>query len=165
MRRERYSLEALDVALETLHAAVLPAEVDGDADVAGVLLGDAGGSEFVEGESASSPSLGVVARGGAVDDGAQESLDGPRRDGGGFGDAGEATATLAHGLVEPGRHVPLPVLVEMRVGHHLRSLGRHGCGLLCSSLFWRLPLAHSSSNQIRHFSLLRERSNTPSMFS
>ncbi len=102
--------------------------VDADPDGPGHPAADPGGLELLQREAAPGANLDVVLERRAPDDG-PEGLDGPRGDGGGLGHAGAAPALLARGLVEPRLHVALPVLVEVRIRHHLVPLRRHLRGI------------------------------------
>ena len=102
--------------------------VNGDSDGLGVFPVDSGGLQLLEGESPSLPLLNIILEGGAPDHGPQ-GLEGTGGDAGGLGHAVLAPPLLAGGLVEPSLDVPLPILMEMGIGHHLVAFGRHdeGC--------------------------------------
>ncbi len=112
-------------------AVVAPAVVDGDTNGLGQSAIDASGLELLQGESPSGAHLDVVLVGGAPDHG-PEGLDRPGGDRGGLGHPGATATLLPRRLVEPRLDVALPVLVEVRVRHHLVALGRHLGG-------WRWP--------------------------
>eukprot|EP00750_Incisomonas_marina_P025806 INCI5694.1.p1 GENE.INCI5694.1~~INCI5694.1.p1 ORF type:complete len:239 (-),score=57.88 INCI5694.1:31-747(-) len=112
-------LQALDVGLESLDAAVHAAVVDGDADAAGLALVDAGSLELSKGEATSGAHADVELGGLAADDRAQEASSRARADGLSAGAACETAALLLTGLVEESLHAALPLLVEVLVRHDI----------------------------------------------
>ena len=90
--------EAGNVASERLIASVGAAVIDGDSDGSCVLCGQAGGLQFLKGESLAKTDLSGVTLGGAVDGGTEE-FQGTGGDGGGFGGTSETTRLLLAGLI------------------------------------------------------------------
>lgn len=98
-----------------LLAQVPSAVVHNDPKPAGRLPPNTRLLELRKREPTSLTQLGVVAHGRRADGGA-EGLERAHAERGGFSLACLAAAELAAGLVEPGAHAALPVLVEVPVG-------------------------------------------------
>ena len=88
------------------------------------VLAESGGLDFFKRESTSEPLLDVVFECRAPDDGPQ-GLEGTGCNTGSLGSSGLAPAFFASGLVEPGLDITIPIFVEVRIGHHLVTFGRH----------------------------------------
>ena len=71
--------------------------------------------QLLEGETASHPGLHVVLLRGAVDNGAEQSASGARSDRGSLRLAEQSAASLLSGLIEPGLHALIPVLLEVGI--------------------------------------------------
>merc|ERR1719316_596722 len=112
-------LQARNVLLKTLRAAVLAAVIHRDTDGARELLRNARLLELIEGEPLSKANLGVVALRRAVDGRAKVAGRRPGGDRRGLLLTVRTTALLAAGLVKPGAHVALPPLLVVDVRHHL----------------------------------------------
>ena len=108
--------QARHIDVEGLLAAVLAAEVDGDADAQGSLLGDADGLELIQREALPGPNLTVVLERLAANRRPQQ-VDGTWSDLGRLGLAGDAPCGLLGRLIEPCLDVLFPVFVEVPVGH------------------------------------------------
>ena len=107
-------LETSNVGAEGLHAFVATTLVNGDADGAGVEGADPRSLELSIAEPATLTELHAVATRGAANDGA-ESLNRAREAAGGLDHSVLVSPLLAGGLVEPGLHAELPLLVEVLV--------------------------------------------------
>lgn len=105
-------LQALDVGLEALNAAVDTTVVNSDADGAGVLGGNASSLDLLEGETTASTDLVVVALGGGTHDRPQE-VKRTRSDLGGLVGTGGSSGLLLASLVKVHANVLLPVLSEV----------------------------------------------------
>lgn len=123
-------LEALDVGLEGLLGDILAASIDGDADGGSVAGVNAGTSELLSGEASTKALLGVVADGGASNEGA-ELAKGAGEDLLGLLETKATTALLLLGLGKEDLEVTLlggagvVVLALVHVGDGVVSLG-HG---------------------------------------
>ena len=71
--------------------------------------------QLLEGETASQSGLHVVLLRGAVDNGAEQSASGARSDRGSLRLAEQSAASLLSGLIEPGLHTLIPVLLEVGI--------------------------------------------------
>ena len=71
--------------------------------------------QLLEGETASHSGLHVVLLRGAVDNGAEQSASGARSDRGSLRLAEQSAASLLSGLIEPGLHALIPVLLEVGI--------------------------------------------------
>ena len=71
--------------------------------------------QLLEGETASQSGLHVVLLRGAVDNGAEQSAGGARSDRGSLRLAEQSAASLLSGLIEPGLHTLIPVLLEVGI--------------------------------------------------
>lgn len=78
--------------------------------------------DLFEGESSARPDLLVVTDSRTTDLRAKRTGRGTRGDGTGFPHASQPPAGGPGRLVEPGLHEPLPVLVEVPIGHHVVAL-------------------------------------------
>lgn len=104
--------EALNVELESLDAAVLTTEINGDADGVGKLAGNLGSLQLLKSETTASTLATVVALGGAANDGAKSLQRTGGNAGGLFSTSGTARSLLAS-LVEMNANALLPVLAEV----------------------------------------------------
>ena len=89
------------------------------------VLRDTGSLQFIQSESASTTILNVVFVGGAPNNGTK-GLNWSWGNLGGLSSTSLSSPFLSCGLVEPCFYVPIPILVEMGIWHHLISFGRHG---------------------------------------
>lgn len=111
-------VEAGNVELQLLLAHGGAAVVNGDADGAGKLGGDASLLELDQGEATAKTDLAGVLAGSGGHDGA-EILDGTGEELGSLGLTRDATGSLLAGLVEVSLDSLLPVLAEMHVGNRV----------------------------------------------
>merc|ERR1719359_1763309 len=132
-------LQASDVLLQALGAAVLAAVVHADADRASELLGDPSLLELIQREPAAQADLRVVALRHAVDRRAQLPSSRARRDLRRLLLARRAAALLTAGLVEPSANVPLPPLLVMDVREDLVVLHDRELRALLPPLLWTMP--------------------------
>merc|ERR1719428_2262690 len=112
-------LQARNVLLKTLRAAVLAAVIHRDTDGARELLRNARLLELIQGEALAQAHLGVVALRRAADGRAQVAGGRARGDRRGLLLTVRAAALLATSLVEPGPDIPLPPLLVMDIRDHL----------------------------------------------
>ena len=106
------SLQPLDVESLALLAQVSPPVVNNDTDTTCLFAVDTCLLKLSESESAAFTELAIVANSLATDSGA-EMCEGADAELGGLGFAGRAPAKLASGLIEPGAHAALPILMEV----------------------------------------------------
>jgi len=104
--------QPLDVESLALLAQVSPPVVNNDTDTTRLFAVDTRLLKLGESESATFTELAVVANSLAADGGA-EKCEGADAELSGLDFAGCASAKLACGLIEPGAHAALPILVEV----------------------------------------------------
>ena len=109
--------EAGDVLLHSLNRAVLTTVIYSNADGESLAAVDLGGLELLKGESTAEARAGVVADGLALYNRSQGTSNGARESLAGLLLAKSGSLACLGGLIEPGLHTALPLLLEMAVRH------------------------------------------------
>mmetsp|Transcript_7992 Transcript_7992/g.14343 ORF Transcript_7992/g.14343 Transcript_7992/m.14343 type:complete len:241 (-) Transcript_7992:104-826(-) len=112
-------LQPVHVLLHALEGLVAAAVVNSNTDGGRKLRGDASLLELLQGEATAEADLHVVPLALGVHDRAKGTIHRAREHLLGLGGAGIPAADFARGLVEPGAHVELPLLLEVAVGDNV----------------------------------------------